>query len=423
MKTILFASVATFVSAGLAFAQPVKQVAAPGTIVAHLNGYFQFSVGAYGSSNMGSDASGYKLNSYGTASDFRIYPGFDGQTLNGIWYGVQAELRTTSSNAGAGVNSNSTSTSGTSGLYIKRAYGYLGTKNDGFVRFGQTDSAFTLSQTGVVENFGDGAQLNSSSGPALMLPTLPGLFVYADTGRLYATNKIVYETPTFHTNYGEISAISGFEPNSNGLKMGYASTGSANGANANSVPGGDNARRRNSFDASLSYANHLGAVANKVSVAYLHGTPLGTTNGSYGAGAPYGYAPLSVFQGGVETRYAGLLVGANVKFGQLEDSYKFKPKGARDALGFIVGASYNIGPYTVGASYFNQQSSGKYIPGSTVYARTLSEYGAAVGGDYQLAKPISLFIQYDYGHQHQPSSKTAANTQEQAVAVGTTIKW
>lgn len=423
MKKILFASVATFFSAGLALAQPAKQVAAPGTIVVHLNGYFQFALGAYGSSNMGSDASGYKLNSYGTTGDFRIYPGFDGQTLNGIWYGAQVEMRTTSSNAGAGPNTNSTNTSGISGLYIKRAYGYLGTKTYGFARFGETDSAFTLSQTGVIENFGDGAQLNSSSGPALMLPTLPGLFVYADTGHLYATSKIVYETPTFHTNYGEISAIAGFEPNSNGLKMGYASTGSANGANADSIANGSNSRRRNSFDVSLSYANHLDGFANKVSIAYLHGSPLGSTNGSYGPGAPYGYAPLRVFQGGAETHYAGLCVGANVKLGQVEDSYKLKPKGARDALGFIVGTSYNIGPYTIGASYFNQQSSGNYIPGSTTYARTLSEYGAAVGGNYQVAKPIGLFIQYDYGHQHQPSSKSATNTQEQAVAVGTTIKW
>lgn len=423
MKKILLASVATFFSAGVALAQPATQVAAPGTIVVHLKGYFQFAAGAYGSSNMGSDASGYKLSNYGTNGDFRIYPGFDGQTLNGIWYGVQVELRTTSSSAGTGANSDSTSTAGVSGLYIKRAYGYLGTKTYGFTRFGETDSAFTLSQTGVVENFGDGSQLNSSSGPASMLPTLPGLFVYADTGRLYATNKIVYETPTFHTAYGEFSGISGFEPNSNGLKMGYSSTGSASGANASSVANGDNSRRRNTFDASLSYVNHLGGAVNKISVAYLHGAPLGSTTGSYGTAAPHGYAPLSVFQGGAQVSYAGLLVGANVKFGQLEDKYKFKPKGARDALGFIVGASYTVGPYTVGASYFNQQSSGKYIPGSTAYARTLSEYGAAVGANYQLAKPIGLFIQYDYGHQHQPTSTSAGNTQEQAIAVGTTIKW
>ena len=79
----------------------------------------------------------------------------------------------------------------------------------------------------------------------------------------------------------------------------------------------------------------------------------------------------------------------------------------------------------MGASYFNQQSSGKYIPGSTAYARTLSEEGIAAGANYQLAKPIGFFVQYLYGQQHQPTTVTGvrSNVHEQVIAVGTTLKW
>lgn len=426
MRKLLMASAATLLAVGAAYAQPVKQVAAPGSVVVHLQGYFQYSMGVYGSSHMsgGSVAAGtaYKLNDFGTAGDFRLYPGFDGQTLNGIWYGVQAELRTAKGNAGAGKNNNTTNGNGFSSLYVQRAYGYIGTPTYGFARFGQTDSAFSLSQVGVVEHFGDGSQFNADGGANLMLPTAPGLFIYADASALYSTNKIVYVSPNFDTDFGKFSGIVGFEPNSNGIKQGYASTGSDVGANDDSISGGSNTRRRNGIDASLSYANLVDGFANKASVSYLHAAHLGIL-GAAPTAAPNGYSDLSIFQAGVQTTYAGLTVGANTKWGQTEDNFNFKPAGARNAFGYIVGASYNIGPYTVGTSYFNEQSSGKYVPGSTSYARTLSEYGVATGANYQLAKPIGLFIQYEYGHQHQPTKTTRGNTQEQVVAVGATIKW
>lgn len=434
-KLLLASSAATLLTAGAAFAQPAVQVAAPGTVAVHLNGYFQYSVGAYGSSAMsgGTGTSAYKLNSVSTAGDFRLLPGFDGQTLNGIWYGGHFELRTAKSNAGAGKNNNTTvstggSNNGFSALYVQRAYGYIGTPNYGFARFGQTDSAFSLSQVGVVEGFGDGAQFNADGGANLMLPTGPSLFVYGDTSALYSTDKVVYESPKFETAYGNFSGIVGFEPNSNGMKQGYSPAVDGdynNWATASSVTCSDSdvscaKRRRNTVDASLSYADDLEGFANKVSIAYLHGAPLGNMTGSQQ------YDTLSVFEGGLQTSYAGLTVGGNIKFGQVNNGYTFKPKGARNGLGYILGASYNVGPYTLGVSYFNQQSAGSYTVGSS-YARTESQYGIATGADYQLAKPIILFVQYEYGHQHQPKTTngvtSGGNTQEQVVAVGTTIKW
>ena len=112
---------------GGAAAQPVKPVA-PGTVVVHLNGYLQFDITGFGSTFnkvtspgttgvtiTGVNAAGgvtgtkatigagtYKLNDVTTNGDARIYPGFDAETTNGIAYGAQIELRTTTSDANNG---------------------------------------------------------------------------------------------------------------------------------------------------------------------------------------------------------------------------------------------------------------------------------------------------------------------------------
>ena len=188
----------------------------------------------------------------------RLYPGFDAQTANGISYGVFSEIRTGYSDAGVGENgkpiiTTSSSSSTLSSLYVKRAYGYIGTPTYGYVRFGQGDSAFTLLQAGVVEAFGDGGQWTLEGGQALMFPSnsVPAggnQFIYADQSAVYATDKVVYVSPAL---YG-VSVVAGYEPNSNGLKEGYnndiaASSTSAN-LSSSPVPGDIGKRRKNTAD-------------------------------------------------------------------------------------------------------------------------------------------------------------------------------
>ena len=426
MRKILMATAASLVAlAGAANAQPAKEVAAPGTIVVHLNGYLQFSVNAYGNSgyndgtNYAMSTSSYKLSPIGEIGDVRLYPGFDAQTANGIWYGAQVELRTTTSYAGKGVNGNSANGYGAGNLYVRRAYGYIGTPDYGFIRFGQTDSAFDLLQRGVIEAFGDGAQWVADGGASnVFVAGGPATFIYADQGALYTSNKIVLISPAVEEPVlgGKFDAIVGYEPNSNGIKERYAVDNSSLGANASSISGGSNARRRNTVDAMLDYGVKLDGFNTKASVGYLAGSPLGNLTGAQA------YAPLGVFQAGLQTTYMGLTVGANLKAGHVEDGYAFDPKGGRPALGYSVGAAYALGPISVGTSFFDEQSSGAWTPGST-YARTLSQYGIAAGANYALAKPISVFVQGMYYHRHQPTPTTRGNAQGELVSLGTTIKW
>ncbi len=430
MRKLLLASAATMgallATAGGAMAQPVKPVE-PGTIVVHLNGYFQFEVAGYGSTF--NNVAGNKLNPISANGDVRIYPGFDAETLTNIAYGVQVETRVTTSNASKGVGNNSTSTSGTSSVYIRRAYGYIGTPYAGFARFGQTDSVFSLLQDGDIEAFGDGGQFNDDGGPQQILPSgaVPANpIVYADQGALYSTDKVVYLTPSI----GGLSGGIGYEPNSNGIREGYANCATASSTcaalAASTTPGDIGSRRKNTVDAMVQYAIKANGFVTKVSGGYIHGAPIAYDGPVQTSGAlKYGYDDLSVYQAGAQTTFAGLTLGANIKAGQVEDGYVFKPKGARDALGYIVGGTYVIGPYVIGASYFNEQTAGSYVPGAKE-AKTLSEYGAAVGGNYVIGKDLSFFVQYLYDHRHQPGNtalSATGNAQAQLISGGATFKW
>ncbi|MDE1897170.1 MAG: porin, partial [Rhodospirillales bacterium] len=412
---------------GAAGAQPVEPVA-PGTIQVHLNGYLQFLFGTVGGNGMsgGSYSAGtaWKNSSIGTTGDVRIYPGFDGTTVNGIAYGVQVELRTAASNAsGAGVNSSSASSSGVDSLYIRRAYAYIGTGNYGYGRFGQGDGAFELLQTGVIDQFGDDGQWHADGGLVNLLPSgRPGEFIYANQGALYTTDKIVYISPAITNSLfnGALSAAVSYEPNSNGIKQGTASISSAASALNDAVPGGSATRRQNTWDGMIQYIVKGGGFITKISAGYLEGQPLGNTAGLQE------YAPLSVWQIGGQTTYKGLFttsdtvtLGANIKGGAVADGYAFRLRGGRNALAYVVGGAYTTGPWVLGASFFGSQTAA--AAGS--HGKTLDEYGIAVGGNYILAKQMSLFAQYLYGHKHAYNITPNTNGQAQGFAAGFTATW
>jgi len=446
MNKLLLATTASIgtllIAASNANAQPVKPVA-PGTIVVHLNGYLQFEFADFGSTyNTVSTTSGTsKLNRVTANGEFRLYPGFDAKTMSGIDYGVQAEIRTGFSDAGVGQNggkptyTSSTGTSSQDTLYVRRAYGYVGMPEYGYVRFGQTDGAFALLQNGIIENFGDGGQWKYEGGTSTVLPSnaAPQLtLTYADQPALYATDKLVILSPKYKGFSGAFS----YEPNSNGLNEGYLNNTVASSTSAaessSSVPSDIGRRRKNTIDGMAQYVLAMHGMTVKLSGGMLYGAPIaydGTAAAATAAKATAlvnGYDSLEVYQGGAQVTYAGLTLGANIKAGQALDAYAFKPKGARDALVYMVGGDYVRGPYVIGANYFNSQTAGTYDPTKTgKEARTLSEYGVIAAGNYIIGKDLSLFVQYMYGYRHQYGNAAlpSGNAQVQVIALGATMKW
>ncbi len=188
-------------------------------------------------------------------------------------------------------------------------------------------------------------------------------------------------------------------------------------------------RRKNTIDAALQYVGTEDGFVTKASVGIIHGSPITYDGVRMTSGAlANGFDNLNVHQAGVQTSFDGLTLGANIKTGQTLDGYAFQPRGTRNGLTYMIGATYDFGPYVLGVNYFNGQTAGAFTPGARM-ARTLSEYGIAVGGNYVLSKDLSLFVQYEYGHRHQPGNMAigngsiTGNSQVQAIATGVTYKW
>ena len=282
--------------------------------------------------------------------------------MNGIDYGAQIELRTTTSNAGQSAGSNTTSPSGTSSMYVKRAYGYIGTRQAGFVRLGQTDSAFSLLQTGVLEGFGDGAQWNIDGG---ILQTIARRAEHvrlrrhlqtlrhrqdrlpvADDRRLQHGRRLRAELERPEGRHRQLHPTSLYECSSI----------------SSSATLDSSTQRKNTIDAAVMYSGDFGGFATKANFGVLNAAPVNYT-GTLSAAYPR-YDDMTVYQAGAQTSYAGLTLGASVKWGAVNSGYTFIQRGARDGVAYIVNGTYVVGPYVIGASFFDQQAAGSYVAGS-----------------------------------------------------------
>lgn len=444
MRKFLLASVATLGMvagiSGTAYAQAAKPPA-PGTLVVHLNGLLNDQINDIGSTanTVNTAAGAYKLNPIGMTGFLRLYPGFDAQTEGGLQYGVAAELRTGYTTAGVG-NAEFNTSGPHDSMVIRRAYAYVGTKEAGFVRFGQTDGIWDLLSTGEYYNYGDGNLWNSDGGVGAAVPsqTHPaGLFTYS--GALYTTNKIVYVSP----DIAGFQAGIDFEPNSNGFKEGELCTGGLTSCGTlASAPGGAGAfRRKNTFTGGVSYSSEFNGTGVKLMADYLMSSPIGNSSGSpiFTIISPQtgsithetSFKRMGIVQLSGQVTYAGFLLGADVKHGQVNNGYSFLLPGQRNALFYEVTGEYTAGPYTLGMQYFNNQAAGAHLPGNGT-ARTETDYGFDIGANYALTPHFGIYAVYLYGHRHQlgydfiaPKTGSTAfnNVQAQAISAGAQLKW
>jgi len=442
---------------------------APGTIVVTLGGRFRAYVGSIAQSDGNgltsvttyTDTSSVvtttnaKTNSAGIYEYLRLYPGFDGLTTNGIKYGVAAEIRQDNvDGAGGGsVGSVSAQDRALGALYVRRDYGYIGTKELGTVRVGTIDGATSLVQVGTFDS-GPNAFNDGGWNGDLRYTVLSGLMLnwaFASSGNYYATNKIVYLSPKI----AGFDLVASFEPNTVGANI---DQGSANGADSNSASldsssicttttvaatkavtiscsNGDGARRRNTYDIAGRYTGSFGDLAVIGTASYV-----GSGQVEYnGYAVPPGkstllYQGLSVADFGLSTTYAGLTVAGNYQTGKFNGEWSLLPDGLHDSTAWTFGTKYAIGPYQLGASYYGYDSAGKVGLSSST---GLDEYGyraergISAGGTYTLTKNLSFMLSYLYGQRSQAGydfDTGAAGTlhnrvQVQAIALGTSFTW
>ena len=420
MRKILLASAALFVAAigtpNWASAQALGNPA-PGTVTVRLNGRVQFYAyaafdrdvdnnPATGAARLGPSAGTNKQSNYGFAEYGRLFPGFDGQTANGLKYGASLEIRQDlSSPAGGGAfGSISGADPRRAGLYFHRVWGYIGADNVGILRLGATDQPTSLYLTGNFENFDSGGfngDVPGISGQALIA------WPFSDSGEYYTTNKAVYLSPQL---YGFDFGVS-YEPST------------ANVSGGNNCPGGisapgcdrlsssptnlETARRKNSVDALIRYRGTFAGFGIAATGAYIGGShvddnsniggpynsnPL-TTNAAVGSvNLPrYNYQGLNAGDFGVAVTYAGFSVGGHYTFGQFNGNVGVTlPQGYSNGEAWLAGASYTIGPLVVGAHYLYNKSAGDLS--SDYFGRQRTEQGVAAGATYTVAPGLSLFL-------------------------------
>jgi predicted porin len=156
----------------------------------------------------------------------------------------------------------------------------------------------------------------------------------------------------------------------------------------------------------------------------------GATPGNLSTGSTTtAYNGFSVGDGGLALTYAGFTVGGNVLWGAYNGQVGLKPQGGVNAVAWVGGAQYAVGPLTIAASYINYQSQGAaaMINKSQSYNDEL-----AAGITYSIAPGLTAYAEYLYGQTHQGgvsqisgSTGTSANNDwhGQSMIIGTRVQW
>jgi hypothetical protein len=393
-------------------------------------------------------------------SYIRLYPGFDAVAANGLKYGVAAEIRqdvgsgnvggqtTFFGRGGGGVyGSISGDNPYRSGLYWRRAYGYIGGDNWGTIRVGSGDGPSNLLSSGKMYVNGGGW---NGDDPSLRMNNVGPAWPFFDVGNLYITNKFVYLTPQF---YGFDAGFS-YEPNtnaltqSNGCSFGLASAG-CDRLSSISVDGGDNnpreqAKRMNTMEMFARYRGTFGGVGVSAFGGYIGSGSVGTNNtvGNYGFPAATQYDGLGFGLGGGQITYAGVSVGGLIQGGNYNRGYALKPTGAPNAFAWLAGFTHTIGPVIWGASYWQAEAAGSYVPAwqaggnqQNGVGNLQKERGFQAGATYAVAPGMSVYLSYLWGDRKQNNvnlltGQTSGDarfynntTTAQIVSLGTVFKW
>jgi hypothetical protein len=382
-----------------------------------------------------------KLQPQQIASFARLYAGADGMATNGLRYGAAIEVR--QNFTGQISNNGSSGASGYSSLqtmYVRRAFTYVAGDSWGIVRLGQADGLIGIFDNGVTTfQFLPSGNLNGGDLQNWPANVAPSFVFLSQAGNEYDNAKAVYMSPQ----------IAGFDfgvqyaPNtSNGFGMGGSNnalnasiTGAGTGtglgctvANSgcpdlSSGPGQlDGSRMINQFALGARYQGVFGGVG---LLAYIVGefsghadytgpalfTPAGTVN-AFGAanlgtsaalvsaGSTYtgNYKNLKIGSGGIAATFAGVTVGGNLIGGNMNGQLGLQPQGGAPLFGFLFGAKYVSGPFTIGAvvEEYWEQGNAQLSGISQLRARGLS-----TGLNYTVAPGYSVFGEYIWNDQQQ----------------------
>lgn len=421
MRKILLATAAGFaalVANGVtpASAQQGTEVTGQGTptpgITARFNGRYRMYMGWVDQSpgdfnNATTGAKEQSLSSIDFIDYGRLFTGFDGVAANGLRYGATLEIRMRTGGDARGDTR--------AGLFFRRTWGYVGTPTLGQIRVGSGPTgAVETMHVGHITGFGTGGW--DGDAPGFVVGVNPSdSFWYSSSGRNNYT-KIGYFSPQF---FGFDLGLS-YGPNDGNFggdsACSFANFSGAAPQNCDRVDGSISQaallRAQDIFEIMARYRGTFGPVGVAVSAGYVGS---GTVDNLNTAAGKINAEGLSVALGGATVSWAGLTVGGIISGGKanlgtqtlngattatttfaggsLTPRYDVPNGDNSDLFTWSLGAQYTFGAFVVGAQYNFAESAGHQAAGTGKRERS----GFAVGGTWNLAPGLALFLEYLWG--------------------------
>ncbi|MDN3565662.1 porin [Paeniroseomonas aquatica] len=365
--------------------------------------------------NLPADSTGNiaRLSKNDFSTDAEVHVFVNGKTANGLSYGAVVEIAF-NQQEGRNIVQQRAST-GKSTASIDEYYAFIASPTFGQIRFGDEDGPVGgLMNSGVVTNFGSGGVYGDRES---FVSRQANDRTTTAPGALGDNTKIIYLSPqffgfdfgasfAFNYNEGEDTGCS-TNQSSGFCDSSYAFTGASGFGVAAAGP--NFSARRNEYQAAVRWRGSLAGVG------------LAVTGGYVGAGAAREltlngtqarvFNNLNVFQVGAQASAYGFTVGAQYEHGDSNFFWGNTLRGDRPMDQFFAGASYTMGPFTVGGNYVIgtfEGNSRSAFTGPTAGnpsgltrradfangAGMMRRLGYGIGGNYRLAPGLDLLAEY-----------------------------
>ena len=343
-------------------------------------------------------------NDFSTDAEVHVF--VNGKAANGLSYGAVIEIQfdamegAVRNNARRAVNNKTTAS-------LDEMYAFVASPTLGQLRFGDEDGPFGgLMNVGWVTNFGTGGVFGDWES-FMVRPNRTG----TTPGGVGDNTKIIYLSPQFFGfDFGVSYAPNEGEGEDTGCLNSYANvncdrayavTNAAGNGRSHDQPG-----RLNEIQAAIRWRGNIAGVGLAAGFSTLQSQVIREAAAATGDITRTLRNP-SVYQVGAQATYMGFTIGGGYMWGNTSFYYIPTARGAKDMSQFFGGASYTMGPISVGANFFTGQYEGG---GGDLLGVGMRRWGYGIGANYRLAPGMDLVAEYVRHEVKEPGSAALLGT-------------